>query len=117
LRFEEVNTMPQQTPEEAVNAYLMEHHEVCLEEVLAEAVEGNVRPVLKASLEVTATCLDRVRDEDGAVAELYEGMLTLQGVQYAWRASFYTDVDGGRFVADLGEFKPVDWKAAVRLAQ
>jgi hypothetical protein len=38
-------------------------------------------------------------------------------VQYAWRASIYTDVDGGRFVADLGEFKPVDWRAMVRLAQ
>jgi hypothetical protein len=105
-----------QSPEDAVNAYLMEHHEVCLEEVLAEAVEGNATPVKGAALQITAKCLDRVRDEDGALAELYEGTLSLQGVQYAWRASIYTDVDGGRFVADLGEFKPVDWKASMRLA-
>jgi hypothetical protein len=32
-------------------------------------------------------------------------------------ASVCTDTDGERFVADVGEFKPVDWKAKVRLGQ
>jgi hypothetical protein len=105
------------SPEDAVNAYLIEHHEVCLEEVLAEAVDGRLRANLAPAVEVRASRLDHWRDEDGAVSELYEGMLTLEGVSYAWRASVYTDLDGGRFIADLGEFKPVDWRATLRLVQ
>ena len=26
-----------------------------------------------------------------------------------WRAAFYTDLDGERFVADLVQFRPLDW--------
>jgi len=43
---------------------------------------------------MTAACLDRSRDEDDALTELYEGVLTVQGVRYGWRAAFYTDPDG-----------------------
>jgi hypothetical protein len=105
------------SPEDAVNTYLMEHHEVCLEEVIAEATEGRVRPTLAGAVEATASRLDHWRDEDGAVAELFDGTLTLQGARYAWRAAVYTDVDGGRFIADLSEFRPVDWRARLRLVQ
>jgi len=48
---------------------------------------------------------------------LFDGTLTLNGARYSWRASICTDVDGGRFVADLMQFEPVDWKARVRLVQ
>lgn len=37
-------------------------------------------------------CIERWRDEDGALAELFEGVLTLNGVRYAWRASMFTDL-------------------------
>src|SRR4051794_11334045 len=106
-----------QSPEDAVNAYFIEHHEVCLEEVIAEATEGTVRPQLAADIQVSASKLDQWRDEDGAVAELFDGILTLEGVRYAWRAAIYTDMDGGRFVAELSEFRPVDWRAKLRLVQ
>jgi hypothetical protein len=36
---------------------------------------------------------------------------------HGWRAAFYTDLDGERSVADLVEFKPMDWRAMVRLVQ
>ena len=91
--------------EDAVNQYLVEHHEVCLEEVLSDAVDGRTCQELAEVIQVTATCLGRCRDEDGAVTELYEGVLTVQGVRYGWRAAFYTDLDGERFVADLVEFR------------
>jgi hypothetical protein len=103
--------------EDAVNTYLIEHHDVCLEEVIADATEGKVRASLARAIETTATRLDQWRDEDGAVAELFDGTLTLNGARYAWRAAIYTDLDGGRFVADLMQFEPVDWRARVRLVQ
>jgi hypothetical protein len=48
---------------------------------------------------------------------LFTGTVTLNGARYSWRASICTDVDGGRFVVDLGEFRPVDWHAKMRLVQ
>jgi hypothetical protein len=45
---------------------------------------------------------------------VYEGM---QGVRCGWRAAFYTELDGERFVADLVQFGPLDWRARVRLVQ
>ena len=104
-------------PEDAVNAYLTAHHAVCLEEVISEGVDGRVRPGLAAALQVAARRLDHWRDEDGGVAEVYEGMLTLQGVRYAWRAAMFTDLDGERFMASLAEFKPVEWRASLRLVE
>jgi hypothetical protein len=62
---------------------------------------------------MTAACLDRSREP----TEAYEGVLTVQGVRYGWRAAFYTDLDGERFVADLVQFRPLDWRAKVRLVQ
>jgi hypothetical protein len=38
-------------------------------------------------------------------------------VRYGWRAAFYTDLDGERFVADLVQFRLLDWRARVRLVQ
>jgi hypothetical protein len=103
--------------EDAVNQYLIEHHEVCLEEVLSDAVDGRTHQDLAEAVQVTAACLDRSRDEDGALTEVYEGVLTVQGVRYAWRAAFYTDLDSERFIADLVQFQPLDWRARVRLVQ
>jgi hypothetical protein len=109
--------MPSLAAEDVVNQFLMEHHEVCLEEVLGDAVDGRIRQALADVVQVNAGCLDRRRDEDGAMTELYEGVLTVQGVRYAWRAAFCTDLDGERFVADLSEFRSMDWRARVRLVQ
>jgi hypothetical protein len=109
--------VPSLAAEDAVNQYLIEHHEVCLEEILSDAVDGRIQPPLAEVVQVTAACLDRSRDEDGALTELYEGVLTVQGVRYGWRAAFYTDLDGERFVADLVQFRPLDWRARVRLVQ
>jgi hypothetical protein len=97
--------------EDAVNTFLIEHHEVCLEEVLTDAVEGRTRSSFADAVQTSASRLDLCRDEDGAVTELFEGVLTVSGVRYAWRAVFYTDIEGERFVADIRDFRPLDWRA------
>jgi hypothetical protein len=100
-----------------VNVYLLEHYELCLEEAIMDATGGHRRPGIAAAVHGSANCLDHWRDEDGAVTELYEGVLTVEGVRYSWRAALYTDMDGERFVADLREFKPLDWRTQLRIAQ
>jgi hypothetical protein len=65
--------VPSLAAEDAVNHYLMEHHGVCLEEVLSVAVDGRTCERVAEVVQVIAACLDRSRDENGAVTELYEG--------------------------------------------
>jgi hypothetical protein len=65
----------------------------------------------------TAHRLDYWRDEDGAVMELYEDTLAFDGVKYSWRASFFTDLDGERFVGDIGEVKPLEWQTTLRVVK
>jgi hypothetical protein len=107
--------MPQPTPEEAVNAYLMERYEVCLEEVLEDAIEGNPRPDLAEGVQVTAKSVDQFQDDDGY--QCFEGTLTLKGVRYEWRAAAYTEAnpDGRVSVANVAEFRPVEWEAKVEV--
>jgi hypothetical protein len=73
--------VPMLAAEDAVNQYLIEHHEVCLEEVLSDAVDGRAHQSLAEVVQVTAGCLYRSRDEDGAVTELYEGVLAERPVR------------------------------------
>jgi hypothetical protein len=105
------------SPIEALNAHLVERFGLGLEDVLDAATGPRLPAQLSASVASTAQRLDWWRDEDGAVTELYEGVLTLEGVRYAWRASFFTDLDGERFVGDIAEMKPLDWRTSVRLAE
>ena len=107
----EIN-VPSLAAEDVVNQYLIEHHEVCLEEVLSDAVDGRTRQDLGEVILVTAGCLDRSRDEDGAVTKLYEGVLTVQGGAtggeprstriWAARGSLRTSCNSGRWTGGRG---------------
>jgi hypothetical protein len=45
------------------------------------------------------------------------GILMVDGLKYSWRASFFTDLDGERFVGDVGEVKPLEWHATLRIVK
>jgi hypothetical protein len=72
-----------------------------------------MRRRLRGSLRSTA--IQTACSADGAIAELFGGFLTVDGMRYAWRASIFTDLDGKRYLTDLMEFRPVDWAAMVKL--
>lgn len=102
---------------ETVHAFLMQQFGVALEDIIDDASEGRDRPAIAGRVDCSAQRLDHWRDENGAVTELYDGVLTLDGVRYAWRASIFTDAEGERFVADVAEFKPLEWSARLRLVR
>lgn len=104
-------------PEDALNLFLLENFGLGLEEILTLAIEKRTRPQFEHRLTGAAERIDHWRDEDGAVTELYDGLLTVDGVRYAWRASVYTDLDGDRFIANIGDFAPLDWRASLRIVR
>jgi hypothetical protein len=105
------------SPEDVVDAYLIDRFGVCLEDVLSDVTKGGIRPELAPIVEASSSRLARWHDEDGALAELFGGFLVVEGMRYAWRASIFTDLDGKRYLTDLVEFRPVDWAAVMRVGR
>jgi len=104
-------------PEDALNLFLLENFGIGLEEALTLAIERRTRPQFEDRLTGSAQRIDHWRDEDGAVTELFEGLLTVDGIRYSWRACVHTDLDGDRFIANIGHFVPLDWRAGLRVVR
>ena len=104
-------------PDDAVNRFLLEHFGLDLEAALMLGIERRAMPAPTDRVACTGGRIDHWRDEDGAVTELFEGVLSIDGVRYSWRASVYTDLDGDRFIADIGSFAPLDWRAGLRVVR
>ncbi len=103
-------------PSDAADAYLTSRFNTRLEQALLDLINDRPSPARAALTAIDAARFDSRRHADGSISEGYAGRLTLQGVAYSWRAWIYRDVDGARFLSDLSEFSPVDWRAAIRLA-
>jgi hypothetical protein len=96
---------------DAVDTYLAQTYRIGLEEVLAEITAGQLPIYLADAVDYTSKRIDRCVDEDGGVSEMFEGMLTVEGIEARFRCATFVDRAGGRFVSDLGEFVPVEWLA------
>jgi hypothetical protein len=103
--------MERRAPEDVVNSFLLTNYRTGLEDVLAEATVGRVPIAVADPVQLIAnSCLDIWRDDEGAVGELYEGVLRVAGIDYHYRCAVFTDREGGRFVADISEFRPQGWQ-------
>jgi hypothetical protein len=79
--------------------------------VLAEITAALLPIYLADAVHYTSKRIDRCVDEDGGVSEMFEGTLTVEGIESRFRCATFVDRAGGRFVSDVGEFVPVEWRA------
>lgn len=102
---------------ETVNHYLLAQHGVALEELLADAAVGLLDlKIARAGLRVACGCVYRERAEDGGTSEIHTGVLSVAGADYRFKVGLFIDLDGERFLSDIGEFEPVGWSITMRLA-
>lgn len=98
---------------DALNAYVASRFGTTLERLLAEATSGAVPAGdtggLGGSLKVTCDPIGAFVYEDGGASELFQGLLTIEGVTYRFRCSVFTDAGGARFVESIGELETVRW--------
>ena len=98
---------------EAVDSYLTNRFGIGLEALLADATKGGRMAGLAGAVDIACDPVGAFSYEDGGTSELYQGLLTVEGVTYRFRCAVFTDAGGGRFVESVGELQIVDW--AVRL--
>ena len=99
---------------DAVNEYLIRTYSIGLEQILEEVTQGIVNARLVGRIDGRAELAAACEYPDGGVSETYQGLLTIEGVDYRFRCSVFVDADRSRFVADIGELVPVAWHAAMR---
>jgi hypothetical protein len=99
---------------EAVDAYLTNRFGIGLEVLLAEATAGRRDPATIRSVEIACDPVGSFAYEDGGTSELFQGILTIEGVIYRFRCTIFTDAGAARFVESVGELETVSW--GVRLA-
>jgi hypothetical protein len=98
---------------EPIDSYLTSRFGIGLERVLLDASAGIADPVLAGSVRTACDPVGAFSYEDGGVSELYQGVLTVQGVTYRYRCAVFTDTGGARFLEDLGEIEAVRWEVGL----
>jgi hypothetical protein len=98
---------------EPIDSYLTSRFGIGLERVLLDASAGYTDPSLAGSVRTACDPVGAFTYEDGGVSELYQGVLTLEGVTYRYRCAVFTDSGGARFLETLGEVEAVRWEVGL----
>lgn len=99
---------------DALDAYMAARFGITLERLLSDATAGRAMVGAKGAVAVTCDPVGAFVYEDGGASELFQGILTVEGVVYRFRCSVFTDAGGARFVESIGDLETVRW--GVRLA-
>ena len=102
---------------DTVDAFLMANHRLRLEDVLCEGcLMGRLSVVLGEAVRILPRLLGSTVEEDGGLANVYDGILVLQDVWYRFRCHVFVDGSGQRFLSDISAFEAVEWRARVALS-
>ena len=94
---------------DAVDAYLTNRFGIGLERLLTDATSGRRNPATIRSVEIACDPVGCFTYEDGGTSELFQGLLTIEGVTYRFRCTIFTDAGAARFVESIGELETVSW--------
>jgi hypothetical protein len=98
---------------EPIDSYLTSRFGIDLERVLLDASAGISDPSLGGAVRAACDPVGAFTYEDGGTSELYQGVLTIEGVTYRYRCAVFTDAGGARFLEDLGQIEPVCWEVGL----
>jgi hypothetical protein len=102
---------------DTVDDFLMANHRLRLEDVLCEGcLMGRLGAALGEGVKILPRLLRSTVEEDGGVANIYDGILVLEGVWYRFRCHLFVDGGGQCFLSDISAFEAVEWRARVALS-
>ena len=99
---------------DAVDEMLMATYRLHLEDVLCDGcLVGRLGRVFGDRARIMPRLLRSTAEEDGGVANAYEGILVLDDVWYRFACQLFVDRGGQRFLSDVSAFEAVEWRARV----
>ncbi len=101
---------------ETVDDFLMARHGLRLEEVLCEGcLMGRLGVMIGDGARIMPRLVRSTAEEDGGIANVYEGILVLGGVWYSFACHVFIDGSGQCFLSDITAFEAVEWRARVAI--
>jgi hypothetical protein len=102
---------------DTVDDFLVAKYAVHLEDMLCEGcLMGRLGGPLSESARIMPRLLRSTSEDDGGLANIYDGILVLEGVWYRFRCHVFVDGGGQRFLSDISAFEAIEWRARAALS-
>ncbi len=99
-----------------VDEFLVANYHRHLEDVLCDGcLIGRLSTQFGERARLMARLIRSTREEDGGLANAYEGILVLDGLWYRFACQVFIDHGGQRFLSDVSQFEAVQWQAEVKV--
>lgn len=99
-----------------VDEFLVANYRRHLEDVLCDGcLIGRLSTQFGERARLMARLIRSTREEDGGLANAYEGILVLDGLWYRFACQVFVDHGGQRFLSDVSQFEAVQWQAEVKV--
>jgi hypothetical protein len=96
----------------AVADFLAANYRTGLEEALCDGcITGRPSAVLADVAQITPRLVRSTAEDDGGVAQTYDGVLAIAGVSYRFCCDIFIDRGGQRFLSDVRAFEPMERQA------
>jgi hypothetical protein len=108
--------MPPASTAHSIDAFLAATYGLRLEDVLCEGcLMGRLGPALAERVKLVPRLVRSTREEDGGTAQVYDGLLALDGLWHRFSCQIFVDGGGERFLADVTALEPLGWETRVAI--
>ncbi len=102
---------------QAADDFLTATYGMPLEEVLCDGCYvGRLPAALAEAGRIMPRLTRSVAEEDGGIANTYEGILDLRGIWYRFRCHLFVDRGGQRFLSDISAFEAIEWQTRLAVS-
>jgi hypothetical protein len=99
-----------------IDAFLAATYGLHLEDLLCEGcLVGRLGPTVAERVKLIPRLVQSTSEDDGGVAQIYEGLMALDGLWHRFRCQIFIDSGGERFLADVTAFEPLGWETRVAI--
>jgi hypothetical protein len=104
------------TAAHSIDAFLAATYGLHLEDVLCEGcLMGRLGPALAERVKLVPRLVRSTREDDGGTAQIYDGLLALDGLWHRFSCQIFIDGGGERFLADVTALEPLGWETRVAI--
>ena len=101
---------------DGVDEFLMGTYQCHLEDVLCDGcLVGRLSTALGERARIMPRLVRSTVEEDGGLANAYEGILVLDDVWYRFACQVFVDRGGQRFLSDVSAFDAIEWRAQLKM--
>jgi hypothetical protein len=101
---------------DGVDEFLVATYHRHLEDVLCDGcLTGRLSTAFGERARIMTRLIGSTVEEDGGLANAYEGILVLDDIWYRFACQVFVDGGGQRFLSDVSAFDAIEWRAQLKV--